>query len=483
MSDEIHVSVNSAGPGRALSLYWRDPLTGKRKMVSAKTIDPREAERWAAVLQDELNSGRYAAPSKVPWAEFRQRYENEKLATLASKTRDTARTAWNHPERVLNPDRLAKLTTANMSRFQARLRQEGMTDVTIASHLRHLRPALSWTVPMGMLAKVPELHLPKRAKGQTLMRGRPITAEGFHRMLAAVPKVRPKDLGVWGRYLMGLWLSGLRLEESLALSWDQDESFTVDLTGRRPAFRIYAEAQNARRNEVLPMTPDFAQWLLQTPEADRHGRVFKVDGLKTGKPISPKRVCRPLSRIGRKAGVVLNKADGKYASAPDLRRSFGTRWAKRVMPAILKGLMRHASIETTMAYYVALDTADLADELWDKRGATQSQKAPSDNNPYNNGPVASQETEKAAADQSTEAFQRWGLQAEGTGLEPATPVKGHLISSEAANQFAYPPGGSEVGRPSTAGTHCRIGWALSSRSPTRAPQSATLAPLIKSMNS
>jgi hypothetical protein len=31
------------------------------------------------------------------------------------------------------------------------------------------------------------------------------------------------------------------------------------------------------------------------------------------------------------------------------------------------------------------------------------------------------------------------VQAEGTGLEPATPVKGHLISSEAANQFAYPP--------------------------------------------
>ena len=30
-------------------------------------------------------------------------------------------------------------------------------------------------------------------------------------------------------------------------------------------------------------------------------------------------------------------------------------------------------------------------------------------------------------------------EAEGTGLEPATPVKGHLISSEAANQFAYPP--------------------------------------------
>ena len=31
------------------------------------------------------------------------------------------------------------------------------------------------------------------------------------------------------------------------------------------------------------------------------------------------------------------------------------------------------------------------------------------------------------------------FQAEGMGLEPTTPVRGHLISSEAASQFAYPP--------------------------------------------
>ncbi len=36
----------------------------------------------------------------------------------------------------------------------------------------------------------------------------------------------------------------------------------------------------------------------------------------------------------------------------DLRRSFGERWATRVMPQVLMELMRHESIEATMNYYV-----------------------------------------------------------------------------------------------------------------------------------
>jgi integrase len=95
--------------------------------------------------------------------------------------------------------------------------------------------------------------------------------------------------------------------------------------GRRPAFRIYAEAEKGHQDRVLPMTPDFAEWLLQTPEAERVGRVFKVNGLQTGEPISLERVGRLVSKIGKRAGVVVNRADGKFASAHDLRRAFGTR--------------------------------------------------------------------------------------------------------------------------------------------------------------
>ena len=62
--------------------------------------------------------------------------------------------------------------------------------------------------------------------------------------------------------------------------------------------------------------------------------------------------------------MVVNKEAGKYASAHDLRRSFGTRWAKRVMPAVLQKLMRHSAIETTLRYYADIDADDLAEGLW-----------------------------------------------------------------------------------------------------------------------
>jgi integrase len=51
------------------------------------------------------------------------------------------------------------------------------------------------------------------------------------------------------------------------------------------------------------------------------------------------------------------------ASAHDLRRAFGTRWAKLVMPAVLKRLMRHSAIQTTMSCYVDLDAAEVAEQL------------------------------------------------------------------------------------------------------------------------
>jgi integrase len=62
--------------------------------------------------------------------------------------------------------------------------------------------------------------------------------------------------------------------------------------------------------------------------------------------------------------VVVNKLDGKFASAHDLRRSFATRWAARVKPATLQLMMRHADIKTTLDYYVDQDADEVAAELW-----------------------------------------------------------------------------------------------------------------------
>lgn len=380
MSDEIKVTVASYGEGRCLMMTYKDPITGKKVAKTSGETDRTKAERAAAVWQDELNSGRYQAPSKLTWAEFRKRYETEKLTALARRTQDTAGIAMDHLERILNPDKLVKLTPAALSRFQAELRKPrqivcgekttikpAIKDATVARHLRHIKAALSWAVSMGMLAKVPGMHMPKRSKGAKLMKGRPIAGEEFDRVIAAVVKVRKHDAPAWEWLLHGLWLSGLRMGEAVALTWDEG-AFAVDLTGKHPRFRILAEGQKSGRDELLPMTPDFAQWLLETPEADRVGQVFKLTSRNTGRPMTPQEVGRTISVIGKKAGVVVDKAAGKFASCHDLRRSFGTRWASKAMPAVLKRLMRHSSIATTMGYYVDLDADEMASDLWAKYG-------------------------------------------------------------------------------------------------------------------
>ncbi len=387
MSEEITVSVNSWGPGRSLALSWVDPITGKRKTKSAKTKDWRTAERLAGKLAEELEAGT-VSPSRVTWDEFQRRYSDEKLATLAPKTRETALASLRHAKRVLRIEFLAKLTASALSTFAATCRREGMKDTTLSHHLRHIKAATRWAVKLGLMAKAPSIEMPKRAKGQSQARSRAITTEEYERALVAIPKARPHDAAQWERYVTGLWLSGLRRSEALSLTWDQDGVFCVHLGEKRPVFIIRAEGQKSGRAETCPMAPDFAAWLLTVPAADRTGKVFHLIDTRTNQPLGENRVGRIVEGIGRKAGVKVgtrtkrDKKDGKPVTVPvfagchSYRRGFGSKWARRVAPSVLKRLMRHASIATTEGYYVHLDASDVADELWEKFGTLPAVSAP-----------------------------------------------------------------------------------------------------------
>ena len=117
------------------------------------------------------------------------------------------------------------------------------------------------------------------------------------------------------------------------------------------------------------MAPEFAVLLQSIPERERRGRVFRLNSVLNGEaPVGADWAGRMLSRIGKQARVIVSPEAGsqkiKYASAHDLRRSFGNRWAQRLMPAELKELMRHASIETTLRYYVGLNAEETAAKCW-----------------------------------------------------------------------------------------------------------------------
>jgi integrase len=261
------------------------------------------------------------------------------------------------------------ITGDRLSYYVAKRRKEGIAESTISTNLGHLRAALGYAFEWGYLAKLPELPRQQRAKASKMMKGRPITGEEFDRMLAATtPVVGPDAAPSWERLLRGLWLSGLRLTESLTMSWDEVPGvIVIDLSGRRPMFRVPAEAEKGNRDRLLPVAPEFAEFLLATPEADRTGSVFKLEYRRKGrgKAIGMEWVSAVVSRIGKRANVVVNTETGKTASAHDLRRAFGQRWAARVMPAILQQLMRHADITTTLKYYVGSDAQATADVLWE----------------------------------------------------------------------------------------------------------------------
>ena len=393
MSDgEIKVTVVRYPDRANLVLCYIDPISAKRKTKSAGTSNEKQAWKAAAAWEEKLRAGPLCPPSKVTWQQFRERYEAEHLSTLSRRTQGSTRYALDRVERYLNPDRVCKVTAAALSTFQTKLRDTGAKDTTTAAVLRHVKAALSWGVSVGMLAKVPKVNMPKRSKGRK-MKGGALVGEQFDRLLAAVPKVRSHDAPAWVRYLNGLWLSGLRLEESVALSWDTDAPFAIDLSGRRPRFKIKGEAQKSGKDQLLPLTPDFAEFILRTPENERHGRVFRLDYAHGTTPLPAAAIGKLVTRIGKKAGVVVGTGDKqkrdkgsgklvavtvrKFASCHDLRRSFGTRWAKRVMPAVLRQLMRHSSIETSMGYYVDLDVDEMADDLWANHPATADDKGQS----------------------------------------------------------------------------------------------------------
>ena len=357
---EVKVKVVFRKGKGSYVLRWRDPETGAWKEKSCKTTVKKEADKAGAQLEADLQQGRYVEPSKMTWIDFRLRFEEEKLRSLAVKSRNAYNTALNRVENVLHPAKLVELDGPTLSRFQARLRANDLREATIAAYLRHIAAALRWGHSLGLISVLPIIQKPKRARTAKQMRGRPITGEEFERMLAACDKVRPTDAGIWKGFLQGLWLSGLRLSEALSLSWDTDAEISVDLDGEFPCLRIVAEAEKGFRDRQLPLTPDFSEYIKQTPDDLRTGKVFKVAELFSRVDTVSKVVCA----IGENASVLVNREQEKFASAHDLRRAFGNRWASKVMPVVLQQLMRHESIETTMKYYVSQSASDIARALW-----------------------------------------------------------------------------------------------------------------------
>lgn len=378
--EDIKVHICRQKGRTNLAMRYVDPETGKQVWRTSGTANHTKALKAAAVWEAELREGRYSKRQRISWEDFRDRYDLDVLAGMKESTATTYSATLNVFERAVSPQKLSDCTAAKLTAFVTALRKRHASPATVARHLRQLKVALRWAHRQGLLVKLPEFDRIKQAKGA---RGRAVSGEEFDRMLAAVPKVVGEAAKAsWEFYLKGLDASGLRISESLVLRWDDGpDAIVVDYSGRHPMLRIDASAEKANTHRLLPMAPEFAELLATVPEAERRGRVFKPL-MQDALPYSPTRdsIGPVVSAIGEKAGVIVGtrtKLDdkgqpetvSKFASAHDLRRAFGFRWSRLVMPPVLKELMRHTEIATTMKFYVGVNAQATADELWKVAGS------------------------------------------------------------------------------------------------------------------
>lgn len=369
---KIRVRVFLRAGRTCYEAQWSDPVTGRKRTRSTGETVRREAERFAAKLEKQLEEGG-GLTERITWAEFRQRYETEVLPGRALKTRQKMRSTLNAVENLIDPKYVMAMTAAQVSRFQAKLRETGVLETTIKSHLSCLRALLRWAETMNYIRKAPAFIMPEGVAG---MKGRPLTMEEFERIRDKAAAVVGDELAPsWQFLLEGLWWSGLRLGEAMNLHWTDSRRICVELADRRPMFRVQAAAEKGRQFRLLPMAPEFAEFLRRVPEDAREGYVFNPGSKEGLARLSAEWVSKRISRMGEVAGVKVAQHDRtdaegaeylqtKFGSAHDFRRAFGFRWSKRVLAPVLMELMRHSSISTTLTFYVGRNAEATADQAW-----------------------------------------------------------------------------------------------------------------------
>lgn len=351
--------------------------------MSIGSRDEDEAERQKKELEARLLLGigpkkkkRSTGGVNMPWDEFRERFTALQLSTLRDGSASDAESRLDIATRILKPRTLGDVANAEaLTELQSRLLAgaESRYDPprrrsahTVRTHVAAVLAALNWAESMGWLPAVPKIKRVKVAKLKR-MKGRPIVAEEFERMLTVTPKeVGEEAADSWDFVLRGLWESGLRISELMAMSWDDPgQIMPVWQRGALPVLEIPHELQKNATEESIPMLPDLESLLLEIPEEQRTGWVFNPQSLqgrigrkaRHGRP-EPEWVSKVIVRIGKKAGVIVEPANAKrgtatkYASAHDLRRSCAQRLLDAGVPEReVQAVMRHASFETTRRHY------------------------------------------------------------------------------------------------------------------------------------
>ena len=365
---------------RPFQLRYTCPVEDREVRISTKTRDECEAERQKKELEAKLLLGIDAKPRTIvkgpsmPWGDFRHEYSRLKVNTFRSEdAMESAEIRLDICGSIIKPRTLGVMASSeNLALLQAELlagtksRKASRSPNTVESYMRSLQAALNWAHnPMGWLPDSVVLNLLDTNDDSEALKGRPLTDAEFKTMLKACKNVCKLDPNSWRFLLRGLNQSGLRLGEAMNLHWTDSSFITpVRTRGGGYLFKIPADMQKNRKSQEVPTTPALASLLDEVDHEDRTGWIFNPSPRrKWPRRLSADHVGRIITDIGEAADVVVSD-DGKFASAHDLRRTFGQRLADAGLPPRdLQAIMRHANLATTEKYYLRHRAVEQAERI------------------------------------------------------------------------------------------------------------------------
>ena len=392
--------------GFVLKFYC--PVRGKRIRKNCGTRDRREARRVLRECRERLLDGRYVSsngaiteaqeltlkivPLSAPienqgmtWQDCYERYRSfrskrsrerslvDSLSRICIAERillksfgDANRNGEMFMSEVITLDSLEFLQERFLAGDECRYSKRSRN--TVNSMLAAVMAFVRFCHKHGWIEKVPAVE---KLETRDVMKGRPITGEEFERMLEATSTVVGQDASAgWQFALKVLWESGFRLSELLEFSWDDDEKIHPIWANRNQQHStiIVPPSQKNGRSQEIPMLPGLSKLLLSVPEHNRNNFVVNLElKSKRSRRVSTDKVSRIISLIGKKASIVVkkaNKSEGtrvKYASAHDFRRGCAARLINSGVSAeTLKVVMRHADFATTERHYGAIRSAQAA---------------------------------------------------------------------------------------------------------------------------
>jgi integrase len=331
------------GPSVSWYVGWLDP-EGNRKCKSCGPGDrgKRTADRLANKISAELLTGTYRARDKTAWKEFRRQYEDTVTAGLAARTSIEIRTALNHFERIVKPQRVSVLTAAHVDRYIATRRTEKgknkgekVSPATINKELRHVKAALGVAKEWGHLAAVPKFRM-EREPGKMPSYVPPADFAAIYAACDAAK--RPTDLPYpaadwWQGFLFAAYMTGWRVGALLALLRED-----VDLD-KGTAFSHWKD-NKGKRDVETPLHPLLVEHLRKLPAFSRTFFPWSHGG---------RQLYSEFERIQQAAGVKPGHGRKRY-TFHDLRRAFATMNADRLTPDALQHLMQHKDYQTTQRY-------------------------------------------------------------------------------------------------------------------------------------